>query len=215
MLTDPSNIPAVSTTPLPADYFARSEADLYSMYAAGLTAKFASDCAPPPSAFDFGPAPLFTVVPNLASPALSLASSGYSQINPLVKTVQEQQSGLASMLVNRNQILANVVNSAGGQGAVFQPSDFSDAAEVLPMGPTQSTSANPAVLGGANGSTGNARLALARRKPANRGGAQPQPPWGGVAERLEGGCQSAQHNPWGKLLLLVGLGIVVLAVAND
>lgn len=215
MLTDPSNLPAVSTTPLPAGYFDKSEADLYSLYAAGLTAKFASDCAPPPLSFDFGPSPMFTVVPNVASPALSSASSAYSPISPFVKTVQEQQSGLASMLVNRSQILANVVNSAGGQGAVYQPSDFADAAEVLPMGPTNSQSVNPAVLGGANGWTGNKRLALARRKQAGNSFSQPSPPWGGVPQRLQGGCQSIQSNGWGKLLLFAGLGIIVLAVVND
>lgn len=205
MLTDINNIPSNSQTPLPPDFFTRGRQDLYDLFSAGLMAKSASTCIPPPQAFvNLAPAgrPLAQTTPNVASPALSSAYVGPSPVPPLASQVAHTQARVQQLLVGDPNALAAAVNQAGGQGNSVA-GNYSDAAEVLPMGQTENT-----VL---------EQHPVARRRRALPSTSVPGSPWGSPAVSVpEGGCRTASQglSGWAKLFLFAGAAIVVLAVAD-
>lgn len=212
MLTDINNLPPRSTTPLPADYFARGRMDLYALYSAGLTAKSASTCIPGPETFA-ALSPAGSVIPqsqpNPASPALSQAFVGPSPVSPLASQVAQTQARIRDMLVDNSAALAAAVNQVGGQGA-RSANDHSDAVEVLPMGTTANMHAEryPGVRRRSTRAQGSARVA--------------GPPWGGspIPSSAGGECPVAGALDTGlsglaKLFLFTGVAIIGLAVLGD
>jgi hypothetical protein len=206
MLTDPSNLPANSTTPLPANYGQRSAQDMYDLFAMGLTAKFASQCVAPPSSFVFPQSNLIPqVTSNPASPALSTAIAAPSVVPPIQAQVYQAQQAQAQMLTGRSNALNAVMDAAAGQGASYNPSDFADAAEVIPMGTTSNMVAE---AGGQNKSNARLRASRGRRKAPGGGRCQPQPPWGGESTMAPAGVPSgAKWWIWAGLAL-IGFAIV-------
>lgn len=205
MLTDINNIPPNSQTPLPPDFFTRGRQDLYDLFSAGLMAKSASTCIPPPQAFvNLAPAgqPLAQVTSNAASPALSSAYIGPSPVPPLASQVAQTQARVQQLLVGDNTALAAAVNQAGGQGT-SGPTDYSNAAEVLPMGQTANTTLE--------------RQPHTRRRRVLPSTSVPGAPWGAASVSVpQGGCRTASQglSGWAKLFLFAGVAIIVLAVAD-
>lgn len=178
MLLAAGSIPQNSQRPLSADYWTQNDRDMYSVFSAGLTAQNASQCIPGPEAF-MGLDPAGGIIgmttPNVASPALSTAVSGPSPVSPLASQVAKVQAAMRAGLTSRSPALGAAVIAQGQAGA---PSgDYSNAAEVLPMGttPNMAIEKNPAL-----------RTRRASSPPSPRGvpwGAAPGPACGngGVA----------------------------------
>jgi hypothetical protein len=206
MLTDINNIPPNSLTPLPANYGSQGVIDLFNLYAAGLTAKAASDCLPSPESFsDLAPAgTMFPVVTPGSQPALNSAVLSLAPVSPLAAQVYQTQARQRQMLVNQSSILTPAVNAAGQQGSTSSASEFADAAEVLPMGQTANMVIEKTPLSQRQ-----------RRKGPPRDTNSPGTPWGGAPVSIpQGGCQ-AGLSAWAKLFLLAGAGVFVYALAND
>lgn len=195
MLTSPSNLPANSMVP-PSDADLQERADsVYQMFRAGLVAKFASDCIPGPSAFQYLPAPSqapMTQVGNypalnsvtLVPGAVAYIAHGANGANgraagsnggiqsPIVSNVRQSQERVRRMLVDNSAALVSAAHQAGGQGASATPGDFEDAAEVLPMGMTQQQlqqardTGAPATLEIAGGAAGSTGNAALRNRRA-------------------------------------------------
>lgn len=206
MLTDINNLPPNSQTPLPPDFFTRGVQDLYDLYSAGLTAKSASTCIPPPQAFvNLAPAgqPLAQTTRNAAHPALSFAFVGPSPVPPLASQVAHTQARVQQLLAGNSNALAAAVDQAGGQGSA--PTDYSGAAEVLPMGTTENTVLEKHPM-------------QPHGRRSRRSTTSPGTPWGSVPVSIpEGGCKSSSQglSGWAKLFMLAGAAIIVFAVADE
>ena len=169
-----------SRSPLPPSYWAASGDDLYSTFAAGLTSKGASMCAPSPASFvQVDPAgSLYPVVSPGTSPALSSAVLAPSAVSPLAARVYQTEQSMYQMLTSRPNALSVVVDAVGQQGA--SSSAGGDFAQLVPM----TTSGMIAERTGRR-SAGDSRRSYSLRQNTDTPGV----PWGvAPVEAPGGGC---------------------------
>lgn len=219
MLVSADAIPDNSQTSHPASYFASQGAnDIYSMFAAGLTAEGASQCVPGPQAF-VALSPAGSLVPQVtpgATPALSRAFLAPSPVSPLASQVAKTQQSQAQMLSGRSNVLGPIMDAAGQQGSQSQDA-YPDAAEVLPMSSTanQIAEGQPDRQGKRHPrqhTQGNSR----RSYDLVRNAQVPGVPWGSAGQQnAAGGCPRGRGLTLGQALFMIaGLGIITVAVLD-
>ena len=180
MITDLSNIPVNSETPL-------SDAEVYAMEyeaarvgQAALIARAAAHCTVNPSTLP---------TPSLVAQALTA------------------QQAAAQGLIYNTAAFQQQVNQQSGQGTTIDPSAISDAPEVIPYAILPSAAARP----------------TPRRRTPQRRVMQPGTGWGSpAAASVPGPCviqpqslrEKLASNPWGALLLYLGLGAAVYAAVK-
>lgn len=236
MLLPAGQTPDNSTTPRSAAYWAaQGPDDLYSAFAAGLT--IGTPCAggansPTPTPAGTGAPPL-VIGPALASiaalspagsvvpmvipasdPALSYAFNGPAPASPLAahvaSTLSSSSQGLTSAAAAPGITLA--ADLAGQQQLDGGPDDYSDAAEVVPIGATENM-----VLERQQQRTG-----MRQRRPGNSRRSYDLPPkttalgtrWGGAASNQT--CPpSGGKLSLGQILFLLAGGLVIAVAVSD
>ena len=214
MLLPAGQTPDNSTTPRSAAYWAaQGPDDLYSAFAAGLT--IGTPCAG--GANSPTPTPAGSVVPMVipaSDPALSYAFNGPAPASPLAahvaSTLSSSSQGLTSAAAAPGITLA--ADLAGQQQLDGGPDDYSDAAEVVPIGATENM-----VLERQQQRTG-----MRQRRPGNSRRSYDLPPkttalgtrWGGAASNQT--CPpSGGKLSLGQILFLLAGGLVIAVAVSD